>query len=44
MFTYAVDEDIEFFRLILAFQFMKELKMNFFSLLKKQKKRIVFYL
>ena len=29
MFTYVVDEDVEFFRLILSFQFIKELKMNF---------------
>ena len=29
MFTYVVDEDIEFFRLILSFQFIKVLKMNF---------------
>ena len=29
MFTYVVGEDIEFFRLILSFQFIKELKINF---------------
>ena len=29
MFTYVVDEDVEFFRLIFSFQFIKELKMNF---------------
>ena len=29
MFTYVVDEDVEFSRLILSFQFIKELKMNF---------------
>ena len=29
MFTHVVDEDVEFFRLILSFQFIKELKMNF---------------
>ena len=29
MFTYVVDEVIEFFGLILSFQFIKELKMNF---------------
>ena len=29
MFTYVVDEDIEFFGLILSFQFIKELKMKF---------------
>ena len=29
MFTYVVDEDVEFFRLILSFQFIKELKLNF---------------
>ena len=29
MFTYVVDEDIKFFRLILSFQFIKQLKMNF---------------
>ena len=29
MFTYVVDEDVEFFPLILSFQFIKELKMNF---------------
>ena len=29
MFTYVVDEDFEFFGLILSFQFIKELKMNF---------------
>ena len=26
---HVVDEDIEFFRLILSFQFIKELQMNF---------------
>ena len=41
MFTFVVDEDIKFFRLI---QFIKELKkMKLLVLLKKQK-RIVFYL
>ena len=41
MFTFVVDEDIKFFRLI---QFIKELKkMKLLILLKKQK-RIVFYL
>ena len=29
MFTYVVEEDVEFSRLILSFQFIKELKMNF---------------
>ena len=29
MFTYVVDEDIEFLGLILSFQFIKDLKMNF---------------
>ena len=29
MLTYVVDEDVEFSRLILSFQFIKELKMNF---------------
>ena len=29
MFAYVDDEDIEFFGLILFFQFIKELKMNF---------------
>ena len=29
MFTYVVDGDIEFFGLILSFQFIKGLKMNF---------------
>ena len=29
MFTYVGDEDVEFSRLILSFQFIKELKMNF---------------
>ena len=41
MFTFVVDEDIKFFRLI---QFIKEFKkMKLLVLLKKQK-RIVFYL
>ena len=42
MFTYVVDEDIEFFRPILSFQFIR-VKNKLFVLLKKQK-RIVFYL
>ena len=42
MFTYVVDEDFEFFGLILFFQFTKRVKNELFVLLKK--KRIVFYL
>ena len=42
MFTYVVDEDFEFFGLILSFQFTKRVKNELFVLLKK--KRIVFYL
>ena len=41
MFTFVVDEDIKFFRLILSFQFIKELKMKLLVLLKKQKKDCV---
>ena len=29
MFRYVVEEDTEFFHLILSFQFIKELKINF---------------
>ena len=41
MFTFVVDEDIKFLRLILSFQFIKELKMKLLVLLKKQKKDCV---
>ena len=40
MFIYVVDEDIEFFRLILSFQFIRNTK-KLFVLLKKQKKDCV---
>ena len=43
MFIYVVDVDIELLRLILSFQFIR-VKNKLFVLLKKQKKRIVFYL
>ena len=36
MFTYVVGEDIEFFGLILSFQFIKELKLE-----KKKKDRVL---
>ena len=41
MFIYVVDEDIEFFRLILSFQFIRNTK-KLFVLLKKQKKGLCF--
>ena len=40
MFIYVVDEDIELFRLILSFQFIR-VKNKLFVLLKKQKKDCV---
>ena len=42
MFTCVVDEDIEFFRLISSFQFIKRVKNELFVLLKKQKKGLCF--
>ena len=41
MFIYVVDEDIELFRLILSFQFIR-VKNKLFVLLKKQKKGLCF--
>ena len=38
MFTYVVDEVIEFFRLTLSFQFTKKVENEVFVSLKKQKK------
>ena len=44
MFTCVVDEDIEFFRLISSFQFIKRVKNELFVLLKKQKKDFVLFI
>ena len=44
MFTCVVDEDIEFFRLISSFQFIKRVKNELFVLLKKQKKDCVLFI
>ena len=41
MFTYVVDEDFEFFGLILSFQFTKRVKNELFVLLKKKKDRVL---
>ena len=41
MFTYVVDEDFEFFGLILSFQFTKRVKNEIFVLLKKKKDRVL---
>ena len=39
MFTFVVDEDIEFFCLILSFQFIKELKMKLLLVYKEKVKK-----
>ena len=39
MFTFLVDEDIEFFHLILSFQFIKELKMKLLLVYKVKVKK-----
>ena len=41
MFTYVVDEDFEFFGLILSFQVTKRVKNELFVLLKKKKDRVL---
>ena len=42
MFKCVVGEDVEFFHLILSFQFIKRVKNELFVLLKKQKKGLCF--
>ena len=41
MFTYVVDEDFEFFGLILSFQFTKRVKNELFFFVKEKKDRVL---